>query len=150
MKKKYFYLMLAFLMAANIFFSSYISIQSSNQELLTDSTSCFSDSSGCGIVQQSKYSELFGISVSTFGIISFSIATLVFLLLYIFRRELEKKIFIRLTGLMMALGLIFSVWFIYLQLFVIKNICTFCMIVDSIIVLSAAIFFIVFWKNMKL
>jgi len=82
--------------------------------------------SGCDLVQDSNYSENFGIENSILGFIGF--LGLVFLTISNIKSPSKiKKSLIKL-GVIGAS--IIAFYFIYLQLFVIKAICPYCMVVD--------------------
>jgi len=75
--------------------------------------------SDCGKVLTSRYSTVFGIPLALFGIIHYSILLLAFVF--------SKK---RIAGYILILesfaGAFFSLYFMYLQLFVIVSICIYC------------------------
>lgn len=77
----------------------------------------------CGAVLSSSYSEIAGIPLAVFGaaayFIAFSLA-----LLTVFGNRLMWKLF----GAQVVLMAIFTFWLIYLQAFVIKAYCQFCLI----------------------
>ncbi len=79
---------------------------------------------GCEIVTRSIYSELFGIPVALFGSLYYlSIFSIAF---YHFK---TKKIeAVHLLAKITWAGVIASGYFLYLQLYVLKAICLFCMI----------------------
>lgn len=77
----------------------------------------------CDSVLSSKYSKLFGIPVALLGVF-FYIATL---FVFIFLISKKKKIFLTLLLLLESTGLIFSIIFTYLQFFVIKTLCPYCL-----------------------
>lgn len=79
--------------------------------------------SGCETVLTSAYSEIFGIPTALFGTAAYFTAFSLALLSY-FGRENFWKIF----GAVSALMFLFSMWFVYLQAFVIKAFCQFCLI----------------------
>lgn len=109
------------LIVVNIIVSFYIA-------LATGTGSYFCDTgSGCDTVQNSTYSELFGIKLSWIGITSFSIL----LAAYFLFRDKRYWIFF----LMSTLGMISAIYFIYLQVFVIKALCNNCLVVDILAIL---------------
>lgn len=90
--------------------------------------------SDCGRVLRSSYSVMFGIPLAVLGVVQY-----VFLLLIvIFLFKYKKRIFIYWLILQSMLGAIFSLYFVYLQLVVLKSICIYCM-------LSALISFTIFF-----
>ncbi len=78
----------------------------------------------CSAVQNSIYGSILGIKVSYLAILAF-----VLLLSFKF---IHKKIFL-LAGF---IGAIIALYFISIQLFVLKEICSTCFIIDSIMVLT--------------
>jgi len=83
-------------------------------------------SNGCRTVQTSSYSQTFGISNPVYGIVGFSLLAILSLLLAMYDND-----FIR--YLVMAGGIIagsLSMWFLYVQTFVLHTYCVFCVIVD--------------------
>lgn len=95
--------------------------------------------SDCGRVLRSSYSVMFGIPLAVLGVVQY-----VFLLLIvIFLFRYKKRIFIYWLILQSMLGAIFSLYFIYLQLIVLKSICLYCM-------LSALISFMIFFLISKI
>ena len=85
--------------------------------------------SSCGTVQNSIYGVIFGMKVAWFGAIAFS---LLFLIYFIFA-NLGNKYWIFLV--FSSIGMLFSLYFIALQFFVLKELCTNCLAVDSIMVI---------------
>ncbi|HUX35520.1 MAG TPA: vitamin K epoxide reductase family protein [Candidatus Paceibacterota bacterium] len=79
---------------------------------------------GCDKVLSGPYSEIFGIPIALLGI---------FYYLFIFSGALfflfgNYHKFFRLTLLAASAGFLASVWFISLQLFIVKSLCFYCMI----------------------
>ncbi len=79
---------------------------------------------GCGQVTGSKFALIMGVPVALLGAIYYLII-LVLSLLYL---DTENKKFLRLLSTLTAAGLFASLYFIFLQLFVIKYICLYCML----------------------
>lgn len=76
----------------------------------------------CEAVQNSKYSTLFGIPVAVYGVLFY------FLLLFI---NLNRQTYPQLEKAMhvwLLWGIIFSAYLTYLELFIIKAICMWCVI----------------------
>lgn len=82
----------------------------------------------CDIVQNSKYAELFGIPVAVFGV-------LFYFLLFLFTYY-KTYVLLKLWSLW---GFIFSLYLTYLEIYVIKEICQWCVISA---VLSTVAFFV--------
>jgi len=79
---------------------------------------------GCSTVLTSKWSEIMGVPVSLIGAIYY----VVILLLTIAFLSSGKKIFLALAIYGTWVGFAASIWFVGLQVFVIKDICFYCMI----------------------
>ncbi len=77
---------------------------------------------GCEIVLTSEYSEVLGIPVSLMGAIYYLVLS-VLLVVYL---DTKKELFLRIVLLSSVLGLVASLWFSFLQLFVIKAFCQYC------------------------
>ncbi|MBI4134400.1 MAG: vitamin K epoxide reductase family protein [Candidatus Terrybacteria bacterium] len=76
---------------------------------------------GCEAVLTSAYSVIFGIPVALFG----SIYYLVLFLLAVFSLDMKREV-IRFAAILTPVGFLASLYFAYLQLFVIEEICTYC------------------------
>ena len=111
------------LILLEIFLTSYLYYSSPS-----DSAICL-DESSCEFVQNSSYGYVYGIKVSLFGLIAFIILLSIYLL------SIKNKKMFYLYLLMCLLGSIIAIYFIYLQLFVLKQICSNCMIIDGTMIL---------------
>jgi uncharacterized membrane protein len=79
---------------------------------------------GCDLVTTSQYSVLFGIPLAFIG-------TAYYFLLFVLSIKLlesNKKFYISLILLISSVGFLASLFFVYLQFFVLNAICTYCMI----------------------
>lgn len=85
----------------------------------------------CKIVRNSSYSELFGIKLSFFGFFSFVALLIIYLLAY--NKKINYLFFLSCT----IIGAFFALYFLYLQIFVIKALCSNCLAVDSTAVIIA-------------
>jgi uncharacterized membrane protein len=86
----------------------------------------------CGTVLTSKYSEILGVPVALLGFFYYLTA---FLLLYLkpqftnFLQEKYPKITVnQLIMLIVSLGLIFTIYFVWVQLIILERICKYCML----------------------
>lgn len=79
---------------------------------------------GCEKVTTSQYAAIGGIPVALFGAVYY-LSILVLTILYL---DTEKVWAIRLISRFSVVGFLVSLWFIYLQLFVIKAICFYCVV----------------------
>lgn len=97
------------------------------------------ENSGCYKVAESKYAELFGIKNYIYGIIIFLVLTII-TDSYIKNPSKKKESLLR-TGII--IGAIISLYFLYLQQFVIQAYCKYCLVVDFSLILITVIFFLI-------
>ncbi len=99
----------------------------------------------CGKVLTSPYSVVFGVPLALLGMIHYSILTLfIFLSIYT-----EKKLFIRILFLLTAFGMVVSLYLIFLQGFIIRALCQYCILSAFI---SFMLYFVVrlrFWEEYR-
>jgi len=88
---------------------------------------CGDEGSSCSIVQNSQYKETLGVNNSYFGLIAFTI--LIFLTISHMRKPRRQKKLLLVLGV--TASALASLYFIYLQAFVIKAFCLYCMVVDA-------------------
>jgi uncharacterized membrane protein len=81
------------------------------------------EGSECSFVLTSEYSEFLGIPVALFGFLYY-LTILISAFIYLKKEDLK---FMNFISKISPIGLIASLYFIYLQLFVIYAICTYCM-----------------------
>ncbi|MEK7543510.1 MAG: vitamin K epoxide reductase family protein [Patescibacteria group bacterium] len=94
--------------------------------------------SGCEIVRKSPYSYLFGIPVPGYGLMGYTvIAILTFL--RTLSPKFHKQCLPWIVGIASG-GVAFVAWFTYMELFVIRGVCTWCAIsaVNMVIIASIA------------
>ncbi|PIR04483.1 MAG: hypothetical protein COV59_00710 [Candidatus Magasanikbacteria bacterium CG11_big_fil_rev_8_21_14_0_20_39_34] len=84
-------------------------------------------STGCETVLSSKYATIFGIPVALPGVLYY--LSLIFLSLLYFDKK--NPLCITLLSHLTWIGLLASIWFEYLQIFVIRANCPFCLISAS-------------------
>ncbi|MGV8087351.1 MAG: vitamin K epoxide reductase family protein [Candidatus Woesearchaeota archaeon] len=138
-----------------LIFSIIIHLEQKNYNLDSGGIcSVITGSNGCEIVQTSVYGSIFGISNALYGIIGFSIITVMSLLL-IFKTKIKtisKGILIEyieyLTIISGIISGIVAIIFIYLQAFVLHAYCIFCLVVD----ITSIIFLVIslYWAYMLL
>ncbi len=83
-------------------------------------------SKGCDLVQTSKYAYTFGIKNSWYGVVIF-LALMIMVTYY----KAEKKPRLRHaihTGLI--IGSLIAIYFLYLQMYVLRSYCKYCLVVD--------------------
>lgn len=78
---------------------------------------------GCETVLTSEHSVIFGIPTALIG----SIYYLLLFILAVISLDLKREI-VRLAVMLTPIGFLASLYFVYLQLFVIKEICSYCMV----------------------
>lgn len=79
---------------------------------------------GCETVLTSPYSVIFGIPVALLGVLYY----LTVFILLVCAIDMQKKICARLAMVCTPLGFLASLYFVYLQIFVIKALCLYCMV----------------------
>ncbi|MHB1117936.1 MAG: vitamin K epoxide reductase family protein [Minisyncoccota bacterium] len=85
---------------------------------------CVLGFTGCDTVSKSPYSVLFGIPLSAYGMV-FYLAIGILALLYL---DTKKALFAHLLIPATALGFFMSAYFIYVQKFLIKAFCVYCIL----------------------
>jgi len=108
--------LIIFLIVVEVLMSAYLIY-----DAITDKGICGLE--GCDIVKNSIYSQIFGVKLVYFALPAFLL-----LLGFFF---LNKKIYI--VGV--TIGFVFALYLVFLQIFVIRAICTNCVIVDSTMIL---------------
>ena len=97
---------------------------------------------GCDVVNSSVYGSTFGIKNSSYGMFIFSFM----ILLTLFHIKKPNKHTRRIIHLAVLLGSTIALYFLYLQIFVIKVICSFCLIVDFGLLVALGFMFYS-WKH---
>lgn len=98
---------------------------------------------GCETVLTSQYADVMGIPVSLIGAV-FYLFVLVMLLLY---RDTGKSVFLRLSAFVSIFSGAVAIVLVGLMFFVIKSICVYCMVSDSITLAMAIAFLWLLIKN---
>ncbi len=110
------------------------------------SLACGADG-GCQRVQLSKWGDLMGIPVATWGVgfyaVVFAIAFMLVLERWADSRRLSLALLV-LTGW----GVLFSAWLTYLELFVIKAICRYC-VVSAVIAVVLFVLVVLDWRAQR-
>ncbi len=99
-------------------------------------------SNGCEVVQTSSYAYLFGVKVATYGIGIF----LLLILITLMHMKTPKNHTRHIIHTGVILGAAVSLYFIYLQKYVLQAYCKYCMIVD-VSILIGLIIAILYWKH---
>lgn len=89
--------------------------------------------SGCSLVRNSAYAEIFGMKLSLFGVIA--LLALLGIHFQAFRKKLPYKFFLAAA----YISALFSLYFLYLQFVVIKAVCSYCLVVDFTMLLIASL-----------
>ena len=108
----------------------------------TDSICGDDDSSSCSVVNNSSYKKTLGVSNSYLGITAF--IALIFITLSHMKNPRRIKNSLLTAGIIITS--IAALYFIYLQAFVIKAFCIYCMIVDIGSILALVVIYI-YWKR---
>jgi len=96
---------------------------------------CGDETSSCSIVQNSEYKQTLGINNAIIGIITFSILIII-TIFHILKPRRKTKTILAITLLFSTIA---TLHFIYLQLFIIKALCPYCMIIDTSTILALII-----------
>lgn len=100
---------------------------------------------GCEIVLTSAQSTIAGIPVALLG----SMYYLLIVLLSVYVLDNKKDTILKKIPYITIFGFLGSIYFVYLQLFVIKNICQYCMISAGTSTLLFILGLILLYKNKK-
>lgn len=97
---------------------------------------------GCNTVAQSEYSRIFGIPLALYGVGFYALLFALGSLLFVYSTRFIYRAVLVLT----SFGVIASVYFLFLQLFVIKATCIYCLasLVIAIFLCSVAV---VLWRR---
>jgi len=96
---------------------------------------CNDETSGCSLVQNSEYKSTLGINNSYSGIFIFTI--LILITVSQIKNPTSKKQNILISFL--TISTLAASYFIYIQLFIIKAICPYCMTIDIATIVSLTI-----------
>jgi len=99
---------------------------------------------GCERVNTSQWAQLFGVPVSLWGL-GFYVAAFVVAFVGTTPRYTGNVGVSKLLTLMCGLGVLFSVWLTYLELFVIQAICRYCLVSAGLV----TVMFIVSWLDWR-
>lgn len=100
---------------------------------------------GCDIVTTSQYSEIFGIPVALLGLFYY-LTVLITSLLYF---DTKNYKIISFLPIMATAGILFSGWFVYAQIFLIKAICQYCVLsaITSTLIFILSMFILIHKKK---
>lgn len=97
---------------------------------------------GCNVVAQSDYSYLFGIPLGIYGVLFYTLVVLFAALVLVLPRTRTILLLASTT----LVGLLFSLYFLALQVFVIKALCIYCLLSVGISLVLAVLAGIL-WKR---
>lgn len=102
---------------------------------------------GCDLVTMSDYSAILGVPVAIFGMI-FYVSIFIFGFLYL--RSKKKGLIVSLFGLA-SIGFLISMWLVYVQAFILKTFCFYCLIsaLLSTILFILSIIMMIKYKNLE-
>ncbi len=83
----------------------------------------FEGLNGCNTVAQSAYSWVFGLPLALYGVMFY----LAFLAVLFLHQHLSARLYRKTLIILALIGVGFSTYFIYLQQFVIKALCVYCL-----------------------
>ena len=87
---------------------------------------------GCDLVQNSIYAETFGIKNSVYGVAVFSLLSMISLF-QIFKPTKRKTDFLKFS---LFFGSAIAIYFLILQIFVLKAYCKYCLVVDFSVIMA--------------
>ncbi len=120
-KELFLSLSLVLLTFSGLFDSFYLTLKHYSKQIPPCTTGIFAD---CGAVLTSSYATIYGVPLALLGLFHYAVLTvLVFLTLYT-----ANKIFRRLLFVLSAVGFVFSLYLVFLQIVVIKALCQYCML----------------------
>ena len=93
---------------------------------------------GCALVQNSVYAQTFGIKNSLYGVGIFSVLLLL-ALLQIFKHSGKME---RLLKFSLIVGSAVAAYFLFLQIFILKAYCKYCIVVDLAIILALVVIYL--------
>lgn len=79
---------------------------------------------GCNTVAQSEYSRLLGIPLGIYGVVFYILTFITAGVLLVLPKRVLSKALLALS----VIGLVFSLYFLALQVFVIKALCVYCLV----------------------
>lgn len=98
----------------------------------------------CEKVQTSKWATFLGFPVGAWGV-GYYVAVLVVSLAGLSPVFVERRIISRILVAMTGVGVVFSLWLTYLELFVIDAICIYC-VISAILVI---VLFVISWQDLR-
>lgn len=99
----------------------------------------------CDIVNKSMYAEIFGIPVSVLGFVAYGIFFLVSLFFHHFEKKIHAGPLLAGLTLFSGMGLLFSLYLTYIEFFVLRAVCIFCL-TQQIIIFIIFLLFLSLWR----
>lgn len=90
---------------------------------------------GCDVVTTSAYSVMFGVPVAFLGVIYYG-SLLILTAVYILRR---RKSLLWMSRAVVSVGVLLSGWFVYVQFFILGEICPYCILSAVTTLILAAV-----------
>ncbi|MBT6068998.1 vitamin K epoxide reductase family protein [Candidatus Peregrinibacteria bacterium] len=104
----------------------------------------FSESFSCDKVNKSTYSELFGIPVAVMGLLYY-LAMFVFMALFSFKKKIFEKLDLKdiFRGILLItlIGIAFTLYLTYQEIFTLHAYCLFCVVQQIVILIMGGILF---------
>lgn len=122
-----------------IFFLSFVA--SAVLSFVPAEQACGGTQTTCYVVQTSEYEKTLGINNSYFGLLAFPILSILALSYMRKKKDYKKNLII--VGIL--LGSAIAIYFLYIQIFVIKALCRYCVFVDVGALISLVLIFS--WKE---
>lgn len=79
---------------------------------------------GCNVVLGSSWATVFGVPLALFGVIYYGTLLALLFIFYITRKEILMKLLLAVS----TVGLVMSLWFLYVQLGIIGSLCEYCLL----------------------
>lgn len=96
---------------------------------------------GCNLVTQSEYAKLFSIPLAFLGVFFYCLIIITAIAFLFFK----KNSYLKFLALVILIGFLFSLYFLYLQIIVIQALCTYCLI--SLGINFALLIFVIYYKK---
>ncbi|MBI4116477.1 hypothetical protein HY449_01915 [Candidatus Pacearchaeota archaeon] len=90
---------------------------------------------GCSVIQNSTYAYMFGIKNSVYGVGIFSLLSLA-IIIQIFKPNNKNEKLIRMS---LFVGMLIAIYFLSLQIFVLKAYCKYCLVADFSVIIAFGI-----------
>jgi uncharacterized membrane protein len=90
---------------------------------------------GCSVVLESGWSSVFGIQTAVYGVVYYGVLSL-FAAAYVYWKD---AIMLYLVAVISGLGLLFSSWLVYVQIFQLAAVCEYCMLSAALTLLTTVV-----------